>query len=163
MMPDWYENWGKWEHMPDWREREGSWERDEYGLPIRPEGEESDRERFLRESEMREIAHINLQTIALKLVKGLGGGVDGLRRAQQVFEGFAPENPKRERGQRGANDRENDRLLQVYDFCGSSYKSLGDFAIALHEDLPHEHGHHTPEAIEQQLRRLLQRRKCIKR
>jgi hypothetical protein len=144
--------------MRDWSERGGKWERDVHGLPIKPEGETAP-ERVLREMEMREVAIMNLSAIYRTLQEGFGGGPDGARRARQCFDGFASKKTRYSRGQHGADDRKNDRLLQLYDFWGDSAKTRREIAEAIYAKFGDELGAST-EAIDKQLQRLLAERKA---
>jgi hypothetical protein len=143
--------------MIDWSERRGKWERDEFGLPFKPKGEESARDRVLREAEMREVAHINLSAIYRRLQAGLGGGTDGVRKARLCFDSFASQKKRYSKGQHGADDEKTDRLMRFYDVYGNSYESLSVFANSLHSELRGEFGA-TPEAIEKRLRGQLKKR-----
>jgi hypothetical protein len=144
--------------MRDWSERGGKWERDVYGLPIKPNGETAP-ERVLREMDMREVAIMNLSAIYRTLQEGFGGGPDGARRARQCFDGFASKKTRYSRGQHGADDRKNDRLLQLYDFWVGEGHTRFEIAEAIYEKFGGELGT-SAESIDKQLQRLLADRKA---
>ena len=58
----------------------------------------------------------------------------------------------------GADDRKNDRLLQLYDFWGGEGHTRFEIAEAIYEKFGAELGT-SPEAIDKQLQRLLGERK----
>jgi hypothetical protein len=100
----------------DWGEYAGRWNRDEFGIPLKPKGEESAQDRLLREAKVREAAHLKLSDIYRRLQKELGGK-DGVK-ARRCFDYFASQKPKYKKGQHGGNDPANERLLELYDELG---------------------------------------------
>jgi hypothetical protein len=137
-----------------WRKRVGEWERDEFGLPLKSKGEENAGSRLLGEAEMRAVAGIHLALIFRKLHEGLGGGKDGVKKARRCFDHFASKKHQYRKGQHGANDLINERLLDIYDASNMSPSAIGN---GLHTERPGVFGN-SAEAIEKKLRRLLEQR-----
>jgi hypothetical protein len=134
--------------------QESRWDRDEFGIPLKPKGEESARDRLLREAKTLEAAHINLSAIYRRLQEELGGGKDGVRKARRCFDYFASQKPKYAKGQHGSNDQLNERLLEIYDEYRMAPSDLGK---AVHSALPRKFGN-SAEAIEKKVYRLLKER-----
>jgi len=132
----------------------GEWKRDEFGLPLKPEGEESAQACIRREAETRRVAEMHLALIFRKLHEALGGAKVGVEKARRCFDPFASKKRKYAKGQHGANDPINERLLEIYDVSGMSPADLGK---RLADQRRGEFGN-SPEAIEKKLRRLLNQR-----
>jgi P4 family phage/plasmid primase-like protien len=64
--------------IPGWGEHAGRWDRDEFGIPLRPKGEESEQDRRLREAKTLEAAHLSLSAIYRRLQEELGGAHLGI-------------------------------------------------------------------------------------
>jgi hypothetical protein len=120
--------------------QESRWDRDEFGIPLKPKGEESAQDRLLREAKVRAAAHLQLSAIYrrlqeelgainLRLQEELGGGEDGDKKARRCFDyfaelpcfdRFATPKPKYKKGQHGGNDELNEWLMEMYDQSGMS-------------------------------------------
>jgi hypothetical protein len=134
----------------------GEWERDEFRLPVKPEGEESAKARHWREAQMRRVAGMLLTLIFRKLHEGFGGK-DGVEKARRCFDPFASKKTRYAKGQHGANYPEiNEQLLGIYDRSDMGPAELG------RELAKWDRGRFgaSPEAIEKKLRRLLAQREA---